>query len=380
MPTQFLLICLECIISNLFTPLVALRPIFLPFSFYVAMSTLIGIIGSHCIGVALLWMLLIGNLALFIFAWFYSARASATLFCVFFAALGAWRFHTIAHHYAAFYTTIHKQDIELSGVVVNKKIHQHAYYKEKLIIRPTSALCNHAWCNATFLVYSTPTRCCPGDLVTIPLRMSTQPTNHAFHNYLVKEGVHASCYAKGHAAVIRVKKYNWFYATIASTQDTLLRRLQSMLSPDTFNLLLLLFFGDKTMDHYLDIHFLHWGVAHYAARSGMHMNIVASFFEYFLVPFCLPFCIKQCVIVLLGLLYALLSYSTTSFARAFAIFLLHKVHALGKRHTNSLHLLSLVLLIFLLYDPFFIFFLDFQLSFLLSFSLAWFSQSQQLNG
>ncbi len=62
------------------------------------------------------------------------------------------------------------------------------------------------------------------------------------------------------------------------------------------------------------------------------------------------------------------------YARALYTFILYKICILHKRPSHLVYLLSLVCFFVLLDNPMQLFFLDFQLSFTLTFALAWFNQ------
>ena len=88
----------------------------------------------------------------------------------------------------------------------------------------------------------------------------------------------------------------------------------------------------------------------------------------------IPLFIKQLCIFLLNCIYFLFTWPATPFIRSFALFLLNQLCFASKFSFHLLHYLILTCFCFLLYNPLHLFFLDFQLTFALTFALAWFNQ------
>jgi competence protein ComEC len=136
-----------------------------------------------------------------------------------------------------------------------------------------------------------------------------------------------------------------------------------------------LFLGYKKVDEremsLLKEHFKWWGISHYLARSGLHMVIFSFVLHLFLRVIPITFLYKQIILLVLSLLYFFLSFPSVSFNRAFLTFLLFKMCILTQQQTHPLHLFTLTTFIILLINPWQLFFLDFQLSFGLTFALIW---------
>lgn len=117
-----------------------------------------------------------------------------------------------------------------------------------------------------------------------------------------------------------------------------------------------------------------WGIAHYLARSGLHIVVLLVLWTYVIMLMPISFNKKQIVILSIIIFYYLLSWSTTSFNRAILAALAYIYCKLRQRPIHQVHLLSLICLLILLYNPEELFFLDFQLSFGLTFLLIWYNQ------
>ena len=114
-----------------------------------------------------------------------------------------------------------------------------------------------------------------------------------------------------------------------------------------------------------------WGIVHHLARSGLHLAIFILCWVFLLHFLPLSFMVKHLFLLIISLIYFFLSTPSISFIRAFHLFLLFTLSSLLKVPMTAFHAIILSSLITLLYNPYQLFFLDFQLSFYLTFCLAW---------
>jgi competence protein ComEC len=158
----------------------------------------------------------------------------------------------------------------------------------------------------------------------------------------------------------------------------ILYSFKKKLSKPTFTLFASLFLGEKKINQkeieILQRQFKQWGILHILARSGLHLVMVLSAYEYIFrfIPLPLPY--KIGILLLLNLIYFALSWPSISFIRAFLIFLFYKIFSLLYIPTHFLHILLLICIVILLINPMQLFFIDFQLSFGLTFALGWLNQ------
>ncbi len=211
----------------------------------------------------------------------------------------------------------------------------------------------------------------PADYIYIKnIRFNESPAN-AYRNYLLKEGIYATAY---------VKKINFEYQKttaqipIKNFLYRLENRIFTKLTDRAQMLFSSLFLGAKTYTHAADItikkYFNAWGINHFLARSGLHVSLIMITIVGFLRIFPVSIYVLYGATALLVLLYTLLSYTSVSFFRAIIA-----TYALLWKQTNkvpidSLHILMITTIFFLLYNPFYVLFLDFQLTFLLTFGLC----------
>lgn len=233
--------------------------------------------------------------------------------------------------------------------------------------------------NRTFLWYSAQKpQMCVGDTVSIRnVKLKAAGTDD-FGRYLLKEGMSATFFT-AHPDYTVVDHPTWSYArTIYDYRAKTFAALKSKLSPKTFSLFSSLFLGNRTVGkkYLLNIaeQFRLWGISHQLARSGLHLVIFSFACDYLLHYLPIPFFCRQLALLLLGLVYYALSWSSISFIRAFLSFMAYRLCAMILVPAHVIYILSLICFLVLFYNPVQLFFLDFQLSFLLTFALAWFGQ------
>jgi len=212
-----------------------------------------------------------------------------------------------------------------------------------------------------------------GDRIKIDNIPIKKPNNDNFWRYLIKEGTLTTIFTKKLECTLLYRPTysvrRWFF----TYKNNLLSSFQSQLSPATFHLFASLFLGVKNKKALETVNrqFKYWGILHYLARSGLHLAVVIAIYEAVLRFIPLPFIAQHLLLLLLGILYYLLSWSSISFIRAFIMFLYYKLSALAQIPTHFLHILLATCYIILLTNPMHLFFLDFQLSFCLTFALGW---------
>ena len=130
------------------------------------------------------------------------------------------------------------------------------------------------------------------------------------------------------------------------------------------------------MDHLRKI-FNEWGISHYLARSGLHMILFILIWTMVLQFLPVHISVKRVAIAALCIIYSILTWPSISFCRSFFVFLLCQVGMIVNFQVNFLHLLTTTCLLILLFNPIQLFFLDFQLTFSLSFALVWLSRKIQ---
>lgn len=220
-----------------------------------------------------------------------------------------------------------------------------------------------------------------GDRIQIANVNFKKITNSDFNLYLAKEKISATTFIDT-PEIVCMDHPQWnFNRVITQLRNKIFSDLQQTINKDTFALFSSIFLGNRAavkqqMDYEKEP-FKYWGTSHYLARSGLHLVIFGIIWHFILGFLPLAFFWKQVFLIFLITLYSLLSWSSVSFNRALIMFFIAKICLLTRKRLHYVHLISLATCLILLINPLQLFYLDFQLSFGLTFALAWFTHIQQ---
>lgn len=337
------------------------------------------------------WYYILPFLLFFIIAaWVFStiyARSIITLAMVFSTLLGAYRIASIIDAHTKCFDQLPHERHAIIATIIDIATHDHMIYKQKITlhihrIKNEVHTCR-VWQPADFIV-SVYTRKTPGirtqDEIFMPEITIKPIENQSFVWYLIKEGVMATLFMDRFSHELLNRPENSLNRAISELREHTVQSLKKKMSRRTFQLFSSIFLGYKPVPKQeLEAsknHFATWGLMHYLARSGLHMVIFIFVWQVLLGLLPLPFVFKQISLILLTIIYCLLSWTSISFIRAVLSFLLLKLCTLLFLRTNFLHILTIVCFTVVLHNPLQLFFLDFQLSFGLTFALALFSQLQ----
>lgn len=229
--------------------------------------------------------------------------------------------------------------------------------------------------NRVLLVIKGQTPIEPGDTIACSPLWFRCPTGEGFVRYLMKEGLVGYLFLKAERILLIEHPSFSFNRWISHLRNRTITQVQDHLSPRTFTLFASVFWGKHAVngDEMLDIRerFKPWGTLHHLARAGLHLMILIMLWNRLLALLPLPLTLRLLIIIFIILFYALISWSSISFIRAALVFLLYKSCELFNLQTHRLYLLTLACSLVLLHNPLQLFFLDFQLSFGITFILCW---------
>jgi ComEC/Rec2-related protein len=217
-----------------------------------------------------------------------------------------------------------------------------------------------------------------GDYVELETQ-EISPASGSFSSYLIKEGMSCYFFIPRLTLLSKTRPSFSFFRFLHRKRGALYAALQKYCSIKTKLLFELLFLGKKekynVVEDELNDAFRNWGIVHMTARSGMHMTIFVSLCNLFMqfVP-CVNL-VKHFLLFIIMCLYAFFSYSSVSFIRALLTALFITYCHMVLRRINFLHITLLVYVLQLLINPIVLFFLDFQLSFLLTIGIGFFSKT-----
>ena len=208
------------------------------------------------------------------------------------------------------------------------------------------------------------------DIVITPPRNTTPSDISSYDDYLLKVGVLSSVFLyAGWQVHCLYRPVRSIHRYVAEWREDLYERCTQKLSCKTQPYFGLIFLGYK---QYKNIDRLRtrcnwWGLAHFLARAGLHIMLFIWLLGLMFRFIPLHLRLKNICMMVMCIVYDLLSWTSLPFSRALLVFLLVKSGHLLSKTVDSLYLLSVCAIFFLLYNPSLLFFLDFQLTFAMTF-------------
>lgn len=204
--------------------------------------------------------------------------------------------------------------------------------------------------------------------VTIP-QESTNPGQFSYREYLLGKGIIYQ------ALVDSLDQMNCsgasFFQKIYEFRYQLMEQVQQQFSSKTSEWLLALIFGntmkleEQTMDQ-----FQRWGLSHILAISGLHVGILTSLLYFIFVKGGLLTKEKAQIVICVFLpVYALLAGGEPSVLRASGMIIFFILLQVFHLRLSVMDVLSLLFILLLLFNPFYIYQIGFQFSFLVTFGL-----------
>ncbi len=357
------------------TPLHFFSPLFSPLIILIISITLCFGVYNHVISPApcyLFWFLLMTALLFSKGTEFFRPM----LFCLI-IAFGGWSrtiFIIEQYHQFPFDTPC----ASVTGHLIGKSVAEKGHMKYKYTIALTM-INEQATPSFTIQLYMPhPFTCEVGDSITLFHIKFPKIQAGDFTKYLLKEGIAATLFATEISYKINQQGAYPVDRWLSRQKNRLLHAFKNNLSHSAFALFSSLFLGEKESSKRaiakLQKYFKQWGILHYLARSGLHLVIVISVYEFLFRLLPISFACKHFLLLLLNCIYFLFSWPSISFIRAFLIFLWYKLFSLFYFPLHFLHILYLTCILILLFNPLQLFFLDFQLSFGFTFALGWLNQ------
>lgn len=203
------------------------------------------------------------------------------------------------------------------------------------------------------------------------------PKNKEFMRYLIKEEVVTTA-TMDKTSIKLINHPTWSIKRwLSNYRQQLLDHFQQSMNQQTYLSFGSIFLGNtvtKKKVEKMKNHLKVWGLFHYIARAGLHLVIFVSIWMFILSFLPISWFWRQWLMILLSGTYFLLTWPSIPFNRAFFTFLLTKIFTLFGYRSYYVPTLSIVVLITLLIHPMYLFCLDFQLSFGITYALAWFNE------
>lgn len=338
------------------------------------LAFMIGIIGEHFIPYCfVIFSVITGWLLLFYLVSL--NKKTAYFICSCFATTGAFYLQKYQSNWYFVAQQIAKKHITLVGTIINRvpSLNSKNCLQYTLYVTDSSEPLLQ---NSYIVLYVKNSKKLFDLSVTIRLKniVCTLAPSH-FAAYLIKEGFTAALYTSS-SDIQRVycKKSMWSY--IYKTRFELLNWSKRLLSFSTHALFSSLFLGYKwnePIEKYRETFssFKFWGISHYIARSGLHLAILILLWHYILSYIPLRWYSKQLLSIVCSLFYLVCTWPSVSFLRALFSFIISRIFFCLKEPTHFLHVIALAAFCMLIGNPTLLFFLDFQLSFGMTFALVW---------
>lgn len=349
-----------------------LKFLHLPISFFIAVGLAIGTCHTN------LFFLCTGLLFITVFfvktQWSYKIF-SALLFSI---VLGYYLASLQRDNFDCFKSQINQQFFDITGTVVEYERIENSIFKHKLIIQ-ASLLTNpnkQLLVNQKIAIYTQqyPRAYVGEQIILHNLRFNFSSDRH-FQDYLIKNQLAASIFAT--SLDFKVLKTNNFFC-LKQYKRRLLKKINLKMNTATKVMFNSIFAGYKN-DHKTEFNLLKnefqtWGIIHYLARSGLHLVIISAIWQTICTMIQIPALFSNLIVLIFMFLFCALTWPALPFIRALIMIACYRACHFLKLQVHLLHILNISCIYTLINNPISIFFLDFQLSFLLTYGLIFFNE------
>lgn len=307
---------------------------------------------------------------------FWTKKLAFSIFlATIFSCIGAYRYWQTIKNYENFYTITANQKCSIKGTIHSIDSIQHLPFKQLTTIKINELqIADKSFAADNYIaIYSQKISDIRiADTVRISDLIFKKNKSEKFNFYLMKENIDAVLFENNAKYVLIERPRFSINRTIFEYKVYLLDSFKRKLSKSSYNLFSSLFLGKAEKSNHNDTvknEFLCWGLSHYLARSGLHLIIVLFLWQFLLQFAPIHIFYKNILVLAIITTYSLLSWSSISFYRALLSLFFFKGFSLMLIPVKTVHIFVLVCLIALIYNPFYLFSLDFQLSFFITFTL-----------
>ena len=204
--------------------------------------------------------------------------------------------------------------------------------------------------------------------------VSTNPSQFSYAGYLRNYGTYTTFYADKKDVKLIPSKLSprWKMMQFLNNQrESILQTHSKFLKNPNLEILGGIVFGDDAVSppDYIRASFIHSGLLHILAASGMNVAFISAFLFFFLVRFRVPYQARIIIGILATILYCLMTGLGASVIRAGLMLIFVLFGKLFDRDSHSVSMLSFVGLLMLIYNPAYINDVGFQLSFIVTFGI-----------
>lgn len=286
----------------------------------------------------------------------------------------------------SFTQKIKNRSLIVSGLVIDQQNQPCGNYATVLILKPVTIVTpdgNTLYTNhKAKLFFKKATGLLIGNEITVKKVFCFPEASLELERYAAKEEIAlTSLIRHGHYSCLQAGPQNVFQRIrcyFSQLRYTLVEHLKSKMRPGIFSLFSSLFLGiSPTHDNEFEAlknNFNQWGIAHFLARSGLHVLVMLLVWQWLLKLIPISLHSKTIILLLIIFLCTLLTWSSVSFSRAVITYGIGSFLCLSEMQKNALQIIALTCFIILAQNPLHLFFLNFQLSFGLALALAWISE------
>ncbi|HEV2601532.1 MAG TPA: ComEC/Rec2 family competence protein [Candidatus Babeliales bacterium] len=315
-------------------------------------------------------------------SWSFKKIIPAIILCIGIYSCGGFLLQRQINQFQRFHTQINQRKIDITGTVSDiQYVNRQMVITIKNIATKQQNDSVNKWTShqEKIQIYTNNKEdICVSDTIEVHDIYIKNAPNSSFSQYLIKEGIGTTLFIPKLQYTLKNTDRQSWQCLIHQKKESLYNSLRQKFSPHCFTMFSAIFLGKSNTDkkqHSTSIKaaFSIWGIMHYLARSGLHLVILVYLWLLLLNTIPISCNYKYLTLIIVNCIYCLLSWSSIPFYRALATVILYKINSLLRLQNNFLHLLAFICLCILLYNPIQLLFLDFQLSFGLTFALAYFS-------
>ncbi len=297
----------------------------------------------------------------------------ALVVCIFFSAGALLQIKHMYKKYHAHQEFLDKSII-LEGVITSINNTSLAKEQTTLLLQTTSISSIHTTphtASQNILVYVPTKRTLnlqEGQTIAIrDIKLSKPEQGCPYESYLIKEHIWAT-------AFVTTNRINIKNQTELPLHKKCFNVFASHLSKGTASLFNPLFLGKREKNIHtvsMQHNSLYWGIAHHMARSGIHLVTIFGLLMTLLHYLRIRHSYRYALGTLLSIGYFEITCPSISFVRALFMILFQMFSKMNKFTYSSIHALTMTTLIILMHNPLQILFLDFQLSFGVTYIIIW---------
>ncbi|OAS85226.1 hypothetical protein A6K24_05715 [Metabacillus litoralis] len=196
----------------------------------------------------------------------------------------------------------------------------------------------------------------------------TMPNAFDYKQYLYDQHIHWQ-YEIDEIEQCKVGKKDWLFFLLEIRKNGL-SFIEKHFPNTSVGIVQALIFGErKLIDKDLDTAYQELGIVHLLAISGSHIGLLASGIYYILIYCGITHERARIILVVMLPIYMILTGATPSVVRASFMMVLYLLIKIFKKNVSSIDVISFTFLVLLFINPYYLFQVGFQLSYVVSFGL-----------